>query len=201
MKRRMLTLALGLVLLLSAAACGTARPSAQSVTESAIQAIQKGDPATLKQYWDEDLTDNSLFSPGSQEAALFQALTKNLTYKVLSAQEDEKAGTAVVTVEFTNADMTEAVGSLMETLLSDAFQYALLPEDQQPSDEELEARYLTKFTDYLNGEDLPTKTTKVDIPLTLEDGQWVLSPDEEIADAMFGGLITVADSMEYAFSD
>lgn len=201
MKRRMLTLALGLVLLFSAAACGTSRPSAQSVTESAIQAIQKGDLASLQTYWDDDLLDSDDLSLKDQEAAFLKALTKNLTYKIVSAQEDEKAGTAVVTVEFTNADMTEAVGSLMETLLSDAFQYALLPEDQQPSDDELEARYLTKFTDYLNGTDLPTKTTKVDIPLTLEDNQWKIAPNEEIADAMFGGLLTVANSMEDAFSD
>lgn len=201
MKRRMLTLALGLVLLFSAAACGTSRPSAQSVTESAIQAIQKGDLASLQTYWDDDLLDTDDLSLKDQEAAFLKALTKNLTYKIVSAQEDEKAGTAVVTVEFTNADMTEAVGNLMETLLSDAFQYALLPEDQQPSDDELEARYLTKFTDYLNGTDLPTKTTKVDIPLTLEDNQWKIAPNEEIADAMFGGLLTVANSMEDAFSD
>ena len=53
----------------------------------------------------------------------------------------------------------------------------------------------------MNAEDLTTKTTSVEIPLTLVEDQWQITPDEAIVDAMFGGLLTVADSMDEAFSE
>lgn len=201
MKRRFLALLMGLGLLVALAACGTSRPSAQSVTEAAIQAAQAADLASLQQCWGGEMLDEETFGLKGEDAELLTALTKNLTYKVVSAEEDESAGTAVVSVEFTNTDMAPVMGDLVQSLIGDAFQYAFLPEDQQPTDEELSEQYMQKFTELLNAEDLTTKTTSVEIPLTLVEDQWQITPDEAIVDAMFGGLLTVADSMDEAFSE
>lgn len=201
MKRRFLALLMGLGLLVALAACGTSRPSAQSVTEDAIQAVQAADLASLQQYWGGEMLDEETLGLKGEDAELLTALTKNLTYKVVSAEEDESAGTAVVSVEFTNTDMAPVMGDLVQSLIGDAFQYAFLPEDQQPTDEELSEQYMQKFTELLNAEDLTTKTTSVEIPLTLVEDQWQITPDEAIVDAMFGGLLTVADSMDEAFSE
>lgn len=201
MKRRFLALLMGLGLLVALAACGTSRPSAQSVTEDAIQAVQAADLASLQQYWGGEMLDEETLGLKGEDAELLTALTKNLTYKVVSAEEDESAGTAVVSVEFTNTDMAPVMGDLVQSLIGDAFQYAFLPEDQQPTDEELSEQYMQKFTELLNAEDLTTKTTSVEIPLTLVEDQWQVTPDEAIVDAMFGGLLTVADSMDEAFSE
>ncbi len=201
MKRRFLALLMGLGLLVALAACGTSRPSAQSVTEDAIQAVQAADLTSLQQYWGGEMLDEETLGLKGEDAELLTALTKNLTYKVVSAEEDESAGTAVVSVEFTNTDMAPIMGDLVQSLIGDAFQYAFLPEDQQPTDEELSEQYMQKFTELLNAEDLTTKTTSVEIPLTLVEDQWQITPDEAIVDAMFGGLLTVADSMDEAFSE
>lgn len=201
MKRKILALLLGLSLLFTLAACGTARPSAQSVTESAIQAIQAADITSLQQNWGGDLPNGDALGLDEQDATLLEALTKNLTYKVVSAEEKEADGTAVVSVEFTNTDMAPVMEDFIQSVLGDAFQYAFLPEEQQPSDEELTEQYLQTFTDLLEEEDLATKTTTVEIPLTLVDDQWQITPDEAIVDAMFGGMLTVADSMDEAFSE
>ena len=201
MKRRFLALLMCLGLLVALAACGTSRPSAQSVTEDAIQAVQAADLASLQQYWGGEMLDEETLGLKGEDAELLTALTKNLTYKVVSAEEDESAGTAVVSVEFTNTDMAPVMGDLVQSLIGDAFQYAFLPEDQQPTDEELSEQYMQKFTELLNAEDLTTKTTSVEIPLTLVEDQWQVTPDEAIVDAMFGGLLTVADSMDEAFSE
>lgn len=201
MKRKILALLLGLSLLFTLAACGTARPSAQSVTESAIQAIQAADITSLQQNWGGDLPNGDALGLDEQDATLLEALTKNLTYKVVSAEEKEADGTAVVSVEFTNTDMAPVMEDFIQSVLGDALQYAFLPEEQQPSDEELTEQYLQTFTDLLEEEDLATKTTTVEIPLTLVDDQWQITPDEAIVDAMFGGMLTVADSMDEAFSE
>lgn len=201
MKRKILALLLGLSLLFTLAACGTARPSAQSVTESAIQGVQAVDQESVQQYWGGDLLEEDALGLNAQDTELLKALTKNLTYKVISAEEDEGAGTAVVSVEFTNIDMSPVMGDFMQSLLGDAFQYAFLPEDQQPTEEELSEQYVQKFTELLSAEDLAKKTTSVEIPLTLVDDQWKITPDDAIIDAMFGGMVTVVNSMDEAFSE
>lgn len=201
MKRRFLALLMGLGLLVALVACGTSRPSAQSVTEDAIQAVQAADLTSLQQYWGGEMLDGETLGLKGEDAELLTALTKNLTYKVVSAEEDESAGTAVVSVEFTNTDMAPVMGDFVQSLIGDAFQYAFLPEDQQPTDEELSEQYMQKFTELLNAEDLTTKTISVEIPLILVEDQWQITPDEAIVDAMFGGLLTVTDSMDEAFSE
>ena len=180
MKRKILALLLGLSLLFTLAACGTARPSAPSVTESAIQAIQAADITSLQQNWGGDLPNGDALGLDEQDATLLEALTKNLTSKVVSAEEKEADGTAVVSVEFTNTDMAPVMEDFIQSVLGDAFQYAFLPEEQQPSDEELTEQYLQTFTDLLEEEDLATKTTTVEIPLTLVDDQWQITPAEAI---------------------
>ena len=201
MKRKILALLLGLSLLFTLAACGTSRPSAQSVTESAIQGVQAVDQESVQQYWGGELLEEDALGLNAQDTELLKALTKNLTYKVISAEEDEEAGTAVVSVEFTNIDMSPVMGDFMQSLLGDAFQYAFLPEDQQPTEEELSEQYVQKFTELLSTEDLAKKTTSVEIPLTLVDDQWKITPDDAIIDAMFGGMVTVVNSMDEAFSE
>lgn len=201
MKRKILALLLGLSLLFTLAACGTSRPSAQSVTESAIQGVQAVDQESVQQYWGGELLEEDALGLNAQDTELLNALTKNLTYKVISAEEDEEAGTAVVSVEFTNIDMSPVMGDFMQSLLGDAFQYAFLPEDQQPTEEELSEQYVQKFTELLSAEDLAKKTTSVKIPLTLVDDQWKITPDDAIIDAMFGGMVTVVNSMDEAFSE
>ena len=201
MKRKILALLLGLSLLFTLAACGTSRPSAQSVTESAIQGVQAVDQESVQQYWGGELLEEDALGLNAQDTELLKALTKNLTYKVISAEEDEEAGTAVVSVEFTNIDMSPVMGDFMQSLLGDAFQYAFLPEDQQPTEEELSEQYVQKFTELLSAEDLAKKTTSVKIPLTLVDDQWKITPDDAIIDAMFGGMVTVVNSMDEAFSE
>ena len=51
------------------------------------------------------------------------------------------------------------------------------------------------LTDLLNQEDLDTKTTTVDVSLTLVDGQWKITLDEALLDALTGGLLSLGDAL------
>lgn len=180
--------------------CGPSRASAQSVTESAIQSIQTVDMTALQQYWGPDsLTEEMLDLEDESAAEFLKQITKNLTYKVISAEENEEAGTATVSVEFTNIDMAPIMTEFLRIAFSDALSYAFLPEDQQPSEEELSVRYMEKLTELMSKEDLATKTIPVDIPLVLVEDQWKITPDDAVIDAMFGGMLTAADAMSEAF--
>lgn len=208
MKRTCLALLLGLSLLLGLAACG-ARTSAQETTEKGLEALRDWNVLALPQYWNTDglsLEDLESFGQVSQDleslglsledvAGLAGPMTRHLSWQVISAQEDAAAGTATVTVELTNLDMAPILGQFLQTALGDALGSAFLSQDQQPTQEELLQQYLQTLTDLLNQEDLDTKTTTVDVSLTLVDGQWKITLDEALLDALSGGLLSLGDAL------
>lgn len=208
MKRTCLALLLGLFLLLGLAACG-ARTSAQETTEKGLEALRDWNVLALPQYWNTDglsLEDLESFGQVSQDleslglsledvAGLAGPMTRHLSWQVISAQEDAAAGTATVTVELTNLDMAPILGQFLQTALGDALGSAFLSQDQQPTQEELLQQYLQTLTDLLNQEDLDTKTTTVDVSLTLVDGQWKITLDEALLDALSGGLLSLGGTL------
>lgn len=211
MKRTCLALLLGLSLLLGLAACG-ARTSAQETTEKGLEALRDWNVLALPQYWNTDglsLEDLESFGQVSQDleslglsledvAGLAGPMTRHLSWQVISAQEDAAAGTATVTVELTNLDMAPILVQFLQTALGDALGSAFLSQDQQPTQEELLQQYLQTLTDLLNQEDLDTKTTTVDVSLTLVDGQWKITLDEALLDALSGGLLSLGDALTQA---
>ena len=211
MKRTCLALLLVLSLLLGLAACG-ARNTAQETTDKGLEDLRDWNVLALPQYWNTDglsLEDLESFGQVSQDleslglsledvAGLAGPMTRHLSWQVISAQEDAAAGTATVTVELTNLDMAPILGQFLQTALGDALGSAFLSQDQQPTQEELLQQYLQTLTDLLNQEDLDTKTTTVDVSLTLVDGQWKITLDEALLDALSGGLLSLGDALTQA---
>ena len=77
MKRTLLALLVGLSLLLSLAACGSERASAQEVTEQGLAALRDLDVLALPQYWNTDglnLDDPSFLTAGSDPKETLQDL-------------------------------------------------------------------------------------------------------------------------------
>lgn len=201
MKRTMMGMILVFVLAAGLTACGSGRPSAQAVTEGAIQAVQSGDLSAMQSQWGGQLLEGeALDLAEDQTAELLKRMGRQLTYEVVSAEENEAEGTAVVTVSFTNTDMTVVMGDFFEAVLTDAMSYLFLPEEEQPTEETLAEKYLNTFTELLSAEDLATKTTTAEVDLVLEEDQWKLAADEGVIDAMFGGLLTAVDAMGEAVS-
>ena len=200
MMKRICSVLLAAALALSLTACGgTKRESAQAVVESAIGAVQNVDFAAMKTYWGEDTLGQmeSAAQPEAddEDAQVMKAVTKHRSYTVKESKEDEKAGTATVTVEFTNADMTAIMSEFIQQAFSDALNYAFLPEDQQPSEEEMDQKYLDILTGLLAREDNKMVTNTVDISLKLTDDQWTIESDDKVLDAMLGGMLSSADSI------
>lgn len=202
--KRIVSVLLIAVMALSFTACGAKRQSAQDVVDQAITAVKDMDWETAQAYWGEDALDAASnlteTETDEQALALLQLLTQSLSYTITGSQEDEQAGTATVSVDFTNVNMSLVLAELIKNALSDALTYAFLPEDQQPSDEEMTAKYLEDLTELMTADDVEMLTTSVDIPLTLEDDQWKIASSEEAADAMLGGIISYAESMAEQFS-
>lgn len=199
MLKRGLSIFLATMMALSLSTCGPKRESAQTVVENAITAMKNMDLEAVQSYWGNDALNEAetLTNTDTDDQTLevMKLLTQNLSYSVTNSQEDEDAGTATVSVDITNTDMSLAMAEYMSSIMSDLFTYAFLPEDQQPSDEELNQIYMDKLIEVLSAENTETVTTSVNIDLTLSDDQWKITPSEEVVDAMLGGILTYIDSM------
>lgn len=204
--KKFLRVILALMLCLSLASCGNQRASAESVVENGIKAFQNADQEGIQQYWGEtDFTDVPTEEASSEDdisgQELLETLASNLSYQITGSSEDENAGRATVTVEFTNIDMGVIVPEWIGDIFAKAFGYAFLPEDQQPSEEELNTMYTDSLTAAIDNhaDDLVTNT--VDVTLSLVDDEWKIDATDDVIDAMVGGMMTSFSSLEDSFGD
>ena len=197
MKKGMCVL-LAALLCLSLAACGTGRESAESVVETAIQAFQSVDEEKIAEYWgDGNTTVSESESPEDAEMTqqMIEAIAGKLTYAIASSTEDEDAGTATVTVDFTNIDMSTVIASWFGDMFSLAMQYAFLPEDQRPTDEELNQQYMDSLMSIIEENKDNTITNTADIELTLVDDNWQIVYSKENIDMMLGGMMSALSNI------
>ena len=197
--KRILALLTVLSMCLSLTACGSNRESAETVVDNAIQAFQSADQEQTQQYWgDTDFTETSDELTAEDEVysqELLKKIAGGLTYTITGSSEDEDAGTATVTVEFTNLDMGAIMSDWVADMISQAFGYAFLPEDQQPTDEELNQMYMDGLEDAMENHADDKVTNTVDISLSLVDDEWKINTTEDVVNAMVGGMMDFVDSM------
>ena len=120
--KKLLCCLLSLAFCLSLAACGSHRQSAQAVVEDAIQTVQTADLHAISQSWGGDFSTDLGAETDDANQEMFSAIAKNLTYSIVSSKEDAGAGTATVTVEFTNTNMQEVFAEYLSQMLSVAFE-------------------------------------------------------------------------------
>lgn len=200
--KRTLSFALCLVMLLSLCACGLKRPSAQSVVEDTINSIISPEAEFCGFYGTDNygvVSDESNETDSTEDGLsneTYQKMIQNISYTVISASEDEEAGTAVVTVEITNINL----GDVMITAIGEVFNYMLefifMPEDQQPSDEETSAILMASIEKSLDDPNVATITTTVDVSLKLVEDLWVIDNNYELGDALYGKLLSSMDSLD-----
>lgn len=202
--KKYLSVILALMLCLPLASCGSKRASAESVVENGIKAFQSADQEAIQQYWgDTDFTDVPTEEVSSEDDAyaqeLLEKLASNLTYQITGSSEDVSAGSATVTVEFTNLDMGTIVPEWIGDVFTQAFGYAFLPEDQQPSEEELNAMYMDSLHSAIENHAEYFATNTVDVTLSLVDDEWKINATDDVIDAMVGGMISSFSSLGDSF--
>lgn len=196
------------VLCLSLSSCGSTRESAESVVEKGIRAFQNMDEEEMLKYWGEtELTDpaeEENTADGASEAygeELLKKLAGSLSYEIKESTEDPDAGTASVTVEFTNVNMGTVIPEWIGDVFSKSLGYAFLPEDQQPGDEELNAIYQESLNTAMSNHADDTVTNTAEVELSLVDDAWKINATEEVLDAMTGGMFSSITSLDTAFGN
>jgi len=177
------------------AGCG--RQKAQAGLEQAMAALKSQDEAKIAALFEdtsslEDIVDASGDTTDSAETKryaqqLVDKVTATLAYKIGTVQED--GDTASATMDITALDLK----SLMQSLITQMFQLAMdnAFASSPLSDQEMGAKYDKLFADGITDASA-TVTTAVTVAMEYKDGQWKVKADDTFWDAVFGGLLTMA---------
>lgn len=193
--KRMLSLVLSAVLMISLAGCG-GRESAEDVVKNAIEALKSYDTEKISAYWGGDSAIAE--GDGQESEEMLQAIFEGITYEIVSSKEEET--TASVEVKISNLDMSSVMGDtiseLFVKLLGDSFSGG-----EQMSEEEQEQLFNDTFLEKLKSGEYETVEKTVTVSLTLTDKKWTIDQDNnEAYDALTGGMLTYAETMGNAFS-
>lgn len=177
-------------------ACGAKSETPETAVTNALNAVKALDTATMQKYFNQDdqiinLSDDETMS--DSDKVFLEAIIKDLSFEIISSSVDGDKATVSVTI--TNTDMNEIFAQFMQLSFQDAFQYAFLPEEQRPSEEEIDQLYMQHFQDLMAQEDNPSVTTNIDISLTKAENSWIINGDEALLDAIFGGLVSTMQNM------
>ncbi len=194
--KKVLSSILALAMMLSLVACGK-QATPESIIDETLKSIQSLDRDSILELYnlEEDVDGLLADEDVDQVMEIMELLLSKMTYTMGESTVDEENGTAVVSVTITNTDMSDVIERFMNAALEYGLKYAFLPADQQPSDEEVNEALYAKLKELLASPDNKTVTITVDVPMALEDGEWVVTDEILFSDAVYGGLLTAIEEM------
>ena len=203
--KRIICAVLAVVMIVSLAGCGGEKP--EEVVERVTQAIKEGKMESVKENIDlntlESLlpdsgsestkaatSEESLISGGKASYFPIDDTLGKITVKILSSEKD--GDHATVKAECTAVDLTEFLKGYMQKSMENALDFT--------KDDAAKDAALNKYAaDYLAQEDVPMKTTTVDIQLVKADQTWKITSTTEYLDALTGGYLSAVKSLADSF--
>lgn len=203
--KRIICAVLAVVMIVSLAGCGGEKP--EEVVERVTQAIKEGKMESVKENIDlnalESLlpdsgsestkaatSEESLISGGKASSFPIDDTLGKITIKILSSEKD--GDHATVKAECTAVDLTEFLKGYMQKSMENALDFT--------KDDAAKDAALNQYAaDYLAQEDVPMKTTTVDIQLVKADQTWKITSTTEYLDALTGGYLSAVKSLADSF--
>ncbi len=181
--KSLLLMALALVMLLAMPGCSETR-QAEKALDSFLGSIKALDFEEFENYAE----SKNLFNENS---ALFaEQLFGRMEYEIIDSTKID-SDKFNVKVAITNVDMKP----VLKAFFAEALIYAISvneEEDYTPTAEEVEKKYKAILTKCLKKDNLATVTTDVEVEVVKVDGDWKVGIENELVDAMLGGLSKAA---------
>ena len=167
--------------------------SPETAVTNYLTAFQNLDLETIDKYTNDtsettDTADDAISDLENEETG--KAFVENLTFEILSSTEE--GDTATVKVSITNVDMANAMSQAISEMISLAFAGL--------SEEELEQKSTEAMISAIANNKDTTYTKEVEISLVKGENNWLIVPDNDLADAITGGLVSYAENINEAFS-
>src|SRR5699024_587250 len=169
------------------------RETPEEAVENALTAIKELDIETAEKYFDyddliEEYEDEDMEIDILESEEDIKPVFANLEFEILSSEVGED--TAIVETEITNINME----TIMDEYIEQSFSLAM--ENIFEEDENLEEEIKEIFIELIERNDNELVTSTVDINLRRIEDSWEIDMDDELADAITGGLISIVDSLE-----
>lgn len=182
----------------SFSACGqTDVQKAESQVSGVFTALKNSDLEEAANYLDiNELESGS--SDSLDPKLIMDVAFRNLDFKIISSEQID-SNTVSVKTEITATDMKP----IFSEFLVNVMQYAVssATAEIEPTEAELQAKVEEIFSECASKEDLATVTNEVDIIVAKnENNEWEIQADDALTDAMFGGLLSVANEMNNSFN-
>lgn len=145
------------------------KSSAIKEVDKIFSAIKSGDEETLKQYVNEENSEDT----DSENKEMEKVMLSNLNYEVLSA--DVKSKDCIVKLKISNKNLKEVFSNYMQKALSLAFSQAF----GRVTEEEMNAQMKQYFQEQYNSDSVETISNEITVTMTKKDGKWNMSTDEE----------------------
>lgn len=152
------------------------KSSAIKEVDKIFSAIKSGDEETLKQYVNEENSEDSDSEnkeENSENKEMEKVMLSNLNYEILSA--DVKSKDCIVKLKVSNKNLKEVFSNYMQKAVSLAFSQAF----GKISEEEMNAQMKQYFQEQYSSDSVETISNEITVTMTKKDGKWNMSTDEE----------------------
>lgn len=190
-----ITLLLISTLLVFALAACSSTVSPKEVVEKGIASIKNLDIIQIQKYFNtDDISDeNDLLGDDFEveNMEVFTLMTKNISYEIIDETID--GDEATVKAKITNLNMTIIMGEYITQALALAFSQI---GETEVDEAELEKQMEDLLIGLLSKEDNEMMSTEVDIKLSKIDEEWKIELNDDLINALFGGLSNVVNEFQ-----
>ena len=181
---------MGLALSCSACDGGNATEEAENAVREMMTDLQNVNEDVIDKYFGIE----NVFGTDGNVTELGNFVTEamsELEYNIIKSEKTD-ADTVAVTTEITAVDMKP----LMQDLTTAMMEYAqsMVGSGEIPDEEETKNKVSELLDDALNAEGREKITNQVDIIVVKEGGEWTVSPDETVLNAVVGGVMDAVSS-------
>jgi hypothetical protein len=198
--KRLVALLLAIFMLASLCGCSSPTKEAEATVSCMFDAFKQLDLEKAQNYIDvNEMKLNEVEEDETTNYDLFmKTLFDRLDYTIISSEEVDPE-TVNVVVAITAIDMKPVFAEYVVAALQYAFANAFA--DPQPTEEETNKKMEELFIASATKEGLATVTNEVTVKVVKKDSNWKVVAEDELVDAMFGGLIAAAQAIEDSFND
>jgi len=186
--KKLLAVILTVVMSLAMTACGERIDPPDKVVESALTAIKASDFETASNYFDTDPKETLDAAEDDQSDEIKTKLMQGLEYSIISTEEN--GDTATVKTNIKNIDMSTVISDY----INQAFEYVF----SGLSEDELNEKFIEILNTSMDNNKDNLIEKEVDIKLTKGEAGWIITMDDDLADAITGGMLTMAKNFNAA---
>lgn len=180
--KKLLSVILTVVMLLSLVACGEKIDPPDKVVGNALTAIKSSDFETAKKYFDTNPEETLDAAEDDQSDEIKTKLMQGLEYSIISTNVN--GDTATVKANIKNINMATVISDY----ISQAFEYAF----SGLSEDELDEKFLDILSTSMDKNKDNLLEKEVDIQLTKGENGWIITMNDDLSDAITGGMLTMA---------